>query len=84
MKTDTYTKIVLTIIAIALTLNLLKSTITPVKAENRNFVNVPINPDGTISVRIKQMPKDLIDVNIASASKYSLYDAGPIEVKSDN
>jgi len=84
MKTDAYTKIILTIIAIVLTLNLLKSAITPAKAENKGFVSVPVNPDGTINVRIKQSPKDVLDVNIETTAINAFRYAGPLEVKADH
>ncbi|MFD0763705.1 hypothetical protein ACFQZI_02485 [Mucilaginibacter lutimaris] len=38
MKTDLYTKIILTIIAVALTLNLAKSSITPAMAIAENLL----------------------------------------------
>ena len=52
MKTDLYTKIILTIIAVVLTLNLVKGSITPAMADNKKYVTLPANEDGTINVRI--------------------------------
>ncbi len=37
MKTDLYTKVILTIIAVALTLNLVKSSITSAMADGKNM-----------------------------------------------
>ena len=54
MKTDLYTKIVLTVIAVALSANLIKSLITPAIADTRKFVSVPVNVDGSINVNIKK------------------------------
>ncbi|WP_316744998.1 hypothetical protein [Pedobacter antarcticus] len=65
MKTDLYTKIVLTIIALALTINLFKESITPAMAAGaKPTVMVPLNADGTIDVNVVKMPRDVIDVNI--------------------
>jgi hypothetical protein len=83
MKTDTYTKVVLTIIAIALTANLLKGIfISPAKADTKKFVAIPVNPDGSINVKF---PKgETIDVNIVGTEHDAFYDAGPMEVKVSN
>ena len=61
MKVDTYTKIILTVIAVVLTINLLKGMITPAIAANR-VVNVPVNPDGSITVRLAE--SDVLDVRL--------------------
>lgn len=83
MKTDTYTKVVLTIIAIALTANLLKGIfVSPAKADTRKFVTIPVNPDGSINVKLAK--GETMDVNIVSASYRSLFEAGPLEVKVTN
>ena len=42
MKTDAYTKIVLTIIALALTANLIKGSITPAMADSKKYATIPI------------------------------------------
>jgi outer membrane murein-binding lipoprotein Lpp len=81
MKTDIYTKVVLTIIAVVLTINLLKGTITQAKADSKNYVSVPLNADGTLNVRIKQMPKDVLDVNIETTAVNAFMYAEPIQVK---
>jgi hypothetical protein len=71
MKTDLYTKIILTIIAVALTINLFKGTITPAMADNRRYISVPLNTDGTIDVRIKDV------------DQYAFKNIYPIPVKSN-
>ena len=56
MKTDLYTKVILTIIAAALTANLLKGFITPAQAATTaKTVTLPVNADGTIDVNIKSI-----------------------------
>jgi hypothetical protein len=55
MKTDLYTKIILTLIALVLTINLFKGFFTTqaqAAGNNRRMVEVPVNPDGTIDVNI--------------------------------
>lgn len=80
MKTDTYTKVVLTIIAVALSANFLKGMITPAKADAKNYVTLPVNADGTVNVRIKQMPETM-DVNITNCERDAFTNAQPIAVK---
>ncbi|MBD1392664.1 hypothetical protein [Mucilaginibacter glaciei] len=63
MKTDFYTKVILTIIAVALTLNLVKSSITPAMADTKKYVTLPLNPDGSINVNINKM-NETMDVSI--------------------
>lgn len=83
MKTDTYTKIVLTIIAIALSANFLKGLITPAQAaDNKKYAVVPVNADGSIKVKLEK--GETMDVNIVGAANYVLEDAGPIRVQTDN
>ena len=84
MKIDTYTKIILTIIAIVLTFNLFKSTITTAKADSKNYVSLPVNPDGIINVRLKQAKNETLDVNIENVSSNAFYQAEPLEVKIKN
>ena len=84
MKTDNYTKIILTIIAIALTINVFKGTITTAKADNKNYVSLPVNADGTINVRLKQSKNDVLDVNIETTAVNAFMYAEPIEVKIKN
>jgi predicted component of type VI protein secretion system len=83
MKTDAYTKIVLTIIAVALTANLLKGFIMPANAAAKNYVTLPVNADGSINVKIKGMT-DPMDVNIANCSRDAFFNAEPIPVKVTN
>lgn len=55
MKTDLYTKVVLTVIAALLTLNLLKTDgfITKANASvSPGYVDVPLNADGSINVKV--------------------------------
>jgi hypothetical protein len=80
MKTDLYTKIILTIIAIALTVNLFKATITPAMADGKKYVTIPVNPDGSINVNINKM-NETMDVNIKNVERGALYYVSPIPVK---
>ena len=78
MKTDLYTKTILTIIAVALSIIVLKnidiipkahatsepSTITPTSA----YGLVPINEDGSITVRLSTTEQ--LDVNIKNIDTY--------------
>lgn len=79
MKTDTYTKGVLTIIAICLIIIVINQSGIGAKAyasdtsakginalSNLNFATVPINDDGSINVRFA--PNSEIDVNITGVS----------------
>lgn len=64
MKTDLYTKIILTIIAVVLTANLFKSSISPaMAADNKKCVTLPANADGTVDVRIVDCRLSLIGQN---------------------
>ncbi|RYU85923.1 hypothetical protein EWM62_18990 [Mucilaginibacter terrigena] len=80
MKTDLYTKIILTIIAAALTLNLLKSSITPAMADGKKYVTLPVNADGSINVNINKVNENL-DVNIKNVDRNAFYYTSPIPVK---
>lgn len=72
MKTDTYTKIILTVIATCLSVIVLKDfdIITTAYAEtpkhknemNRNYVSIPVNDDGSINVRMNY--DQIVDVRI--------------------
>lgn len=82
MKTDTYTKTVLTVIAIALVALVLKNStiVNEAKADQTNynrFVSVPVNADGSINVK---MINDM-DVNIHSIGGSSVNGALPINLK---
>lgn len=74
MKTDTYTKVILTIIAIALSIIVIKDTNIISKAYAgessipSNYGLVPLNDDGTITVKLDT--SDEIDVNIKGISTY--------------
>ncbi|RWY55507.1 hypothetical protein [Mucilaginibacter gilvus] len=82
MKTDLYTKIILTVIAVALTLNLLKGSITPAMADTKKLVSIPVNPDGSINVNINKV-NETMDVNIKSVDRGAFYYIMPIPVKLD-
>jgi hypothetical protein len=58
MKTDLYTKIILTIIALVLTINLFKGSVSSAKAETKKYVSLPVNTDGTINVKIVDCDRD--------------------------
>ena len=84
MKLDLYTKSILTVIAICLTINVLKDfdimpkayageTKSNIKSElnllpNKNYGLIPVNADGTIDVNVKS--SSTMDVNIESISTW--------------
>ncbi len=74
MKTDLYTKVILTIIAVALTANVIKSFfVTPVQAAdagNARAITLPVNADGTVDVNIKSI----------NTSTVAFFNATPIPV----
>ncbi|WP_374949422.1 hypothetical protein [Mucilaginibacter sp.] len=80
MKTELYTKVILTIIAVVLTLNLVKSSITPAMADSKKFVTLPVNPDGSINVNINKVNESM-DVNIKNVDRGAFYYVQPIPVK---
>lgn len=80
MKTDLYTKVILTIIAVALTANLVKSSITPAMADTRKYVTLPVNPDGSINVNINKVNESM-DVNIKNVDRSAFFYVSPIPVK---
>lgn len=80
MKTDLYTKIVLTVIAVVLTVNLLKSSITPAMADSKKYAAVPVNADGSINVKLIK-GNSTIDVNIESIEGSAFNYVEPLEVK---
>jgi hypothetical protein len=80
MKTDLYTKIVLTVIAAALTANLIKSSINPAMADSKHYVNVPVNADGSINVKIAKGTGSM-DVNIKEVDSRAFFYVEPIPVK---
>lgn len=94
MKLDLYSKSVLTVIAICLTINVLKDFDIMPKAyageikpnienqqnllPNKDYGLIPVNADGTIDVNIKS--SSTMDVNIESCDSYALQYAGPMKV----
>lgn len=94
MKTDFYTKTVLTIIALCLSILTLKNVDIIPKAyaseptknlnvsPSKNYGLVPLNVDGSIDVNIKSA--QTMDVKIVSCSNTAFYYAEPIEVKIKN
>ncbi|RFZ83394.1 hypothetical protein DYU05_14775 [Mucilaginibacter terrenus] len=80
MKTDLYTKVILTIIAIALTVNLFKSSITPAMAETKKYATVPVNADGSINVRISKADGPM-EVELKKVDNWAFYYTPPIAVK---
>lgn len=91
MKIDTYTRIILTVIAINLciiTVNQLNLVSVAQAGQEKavyslptaNYGIMPLNEDGTVDVNIKSFSTGgIIDVNIKEIGGYSTY--GEIEVK---
>lgn len=81
MKPDLYTKIVLTVIAACLCLIVLErveliprahaASPAPGLDVPRGYALVPVNPDGSIDVRITSM-KEPLEVNIEEIDGYSV------------
>ena len=83
MKTDFYTKTILTVIAVALVTLVIQNTnlVNEAKADKTNFNNfasVPINKDGSINVKLIT---DEMDVNIRSIGGSSVFGALPMNLK---
>lgn len=83
MKTDIYTKSVLTVIAIALIALVFQNTtvIPDAKADKTDFnkfATIPINPDGSINVKLIA---DQMDVNIKSIGGSSVSGSLPMNLK---
>ncbi len=82
MKTDLYTKTILTVIAIALVANVIQQ-INPISEANaaktdfNKYAAIPINNDGSINVKVVSD----MDVNIRSVGGSSIYGALPINLK---
>lgn len=82
MKTDFYTKTILTVVAIALLALVFQKT-NPInearadKTDFNKFASVPVNEDGSINVKIISD----MDVNIHSIGGSSVYGALPINLK---
>ena len=83
MKTDSYTKIVLTVIASGLTIIALQNAEIFPKANASKisgFVTVPVNPDGSINVKMI----DNMKVDISAIGGNSIYGSLPINLKEVN
>ncbi|WP_108869736.1 hypothetical protein [Aquimarina aquimarini] len=73
MKTDTYTKFVISIIAICLVIIVIRDTDIIPKAHanstsTTNYGIIPINDDGSITVKLSN--SDEIDVNLKNIDTY--------------
>jgi hypothetical protein len=82
MKTDTYTKGILTVIAAALLILVFQNMklVNDARADSKDFNKfsaVPINTDGSINVKVVSD----MDVNIHSIGGSSVYGSLPINVK---
>lgn len=81
MKTDIYTKAVLTVIAGALTIIAFQQTEIFTKANaganSPSFATVPVNADGSINVKFTETMK----VNVAEVGGSYIYGALPINIK---
>lgn len=82
MKTDLYTKTILTVIAIALTALVFKNTniVNEAKADKitlSRYASIPLNEDGSINVKLVSD----MDVNIKSVGGSSVYGTIPINLK---
>lgn len=82
MKTDNFTKFILTVIAITLVVLVLQNAhiIGNVRAGSspaNSTLLVPVNPDGTISVRVKSM-SDIMDVNIRQVAGSTVSEYLPV------
>lgn len=81
MKTDVYTKTVLTIIAGTLTIIAFQNAdFFPEANANKSlagFISVPANPDGSINVKFTETMK----VNVAEVGGSYIYGALPINIK---
>ncbi|WP_342648313.1 hypothetical protein [Mucilaginibacter sp. CSA2-8R] len=80
MNTDLYTKIILTIVAIVLTANLIKGSITPAMADTKRYLSVPLNTDGSLNVNIMKTNYPL-EVNIRDISYQVFNRVEPLQVK---
>jgi hypothetical protein len=48
--------------------------------DNKKYVTLPVNPDGSINVNINKM-NETMDVNIKNVERGALYYVSPIPVK---
>lgn len=83
MKTDLYTKTILTVIAAALILLIIQNTtiLNEAKAGKTNFnsfASIPINSDGSINVKFLT---EQMDVNVKSIGGSSVYGTLPMNLK---
>ncbi|MEQ8219375.1 MAG: hypothetical protein RH981_14150 [Arenibacter sp.] len=94
MKTDKFTKVVLAVIAVNLTILTVKNLDIIPKAyankpsnneifkPNMNYGLVPFNEDGSIDVNIKSFSSNsVMDVNIEEVGGYSTYGTVPVEIE---
>jgi hypothetical protein len=94
MKTDTFTKVVLSIIAINLTLLSFKNLDIVPKAYagepnplhglsyRMNYGLIPLNKEGGIDVTIRSIkPGETLDVNIQRIGGFATFGEIPIEIK---
>jgi uncharacterized membrane protein YuzA (DUF378 family) len=93
MKIDKFTKIVLVIIAINLTLLSVKNLdIIPKTYAKESFAKneinyglVPLNENGTIDVNIKSVnTTEILDVNIKEVGGSSIFSNIPVEIKNQS
>lgn len=81
MKTDLYTKIVLSLIAASLMTIALQNTVLIPTANasetTPGFISIPVNPDGSINVKIAENMK----VDITAIGGNSIYGALPVNMK---
>ena len=87
MKTDTYLKAVLTVIAICLVILTLKSVNILPEAQagaktpgSSTYAMVPVGPDGTVTVKIASIEDDL-SINLEKVGGYGAYSGIPVILK---
>ena len=81
MKTDLYSKVILTVIAIAL-IGLFFKTSTPIPNANaatqgQQYSLIPVNSDGSINVKFPET----LDVNISEVDGHSLSTTIPVSIE---
>jgi len=94
MKADKFTKIVLTVIAVNLTILTLKNVDIIPKAyaneplsneiirPNMNYGLVPLNENGSIDVNIKSFSSSsVMDVNIEEVGGFATFGTVPVEIE---
>ncbi len=86
MKTDAYTKVVLTVIAVSLVtlviqnLGIVQEARANSEEPGKQYVNLPVNEDGTIDVRVKKdLSDEIMDVNIVRVAGNSSREGLPIK-----